>query len=186
MGNIMESTDGVGKRCLQNMNATEALKLAEEVLPARLVEELRIRSFASSEDKAFNTVIDPTSLEKIRGGLQEAAERRLAMAGVSPEALQNGLAVKDWVHPQLTGGQLAIGITGVVFISAAELLLNLDLFIPGMNLPGWIHAILFVPAGALGVTSCSFGLSFWCDYFLGALGLNALDAILLFSGLTAS
>lgn len=94
--------------------------------------------------------------------------------------LRDGPWAKDFT---LNGVELALGITTVTFTTAAETLLHIDMIGRNFNIPYWAHAMLFVPMLSTGTVTCVVGLSWWCEYFLSALGINLLDGILILSGL---
>merc|ERR1719183_1707172 len=107
-------------------------------------------------------------------GASSDAERRLQTYNPNPPiTIPPPIPTRSpnykWDKPYpLTGWELAAGITMIVLISAAELVLHIDLLIPGVNMYWWIHALLFVPAYGLGAGTCYVGNSIWCQLFLDA------------------
>lgn len=194
----------VGKKISARFAKSDVQGLAQEVLPASLRDALQRRWSQGQEvdkDDVWRVMLDPTgeTFNRMRADKTEksdddstAVAKRLLQAAPSavtpaatPVTLPPPVPTRSpnykWDNPYpLTGWELAEGITSIVFISAAEIVLHVDLLIPGVDMYWWIHALIFVPAYGLGFGSCYVGNSIWCQLFLGAVGVNALDALLVF------
>jgi len=181
----------IGEQIKVQLQGPKLMALTHELYPKHLREAL-LRRWGHQRNidgkEVWRMLLDPTGevFQKIRSN-QSLATQGSKIIPSSAIALPSSSMTRllrggTWEKPELNGLELAEGITSIVFISAAELLLHLDLLIPQMKLPTWVHSIFFVPAYGLGASSCYIGLSFWCEFFLGALGLNALDAAIVMSG----
>lgn len=73
-------------------------------------------------------------------------------------------------------GTILIGISSVILVAAAEVLVHIEMFVPKFSMPAWAWRLILTPTEAGVVATCKRGLNVWCDIVLGALGLNVLDA----------
>jgi len=164
----------IGKAVVERLERSHLHSLANDVIPRNMRTKLKARWAkigTPSEEEVWRLLLDPTgeTFEHMRSnGTDSVLSRRLNSG--------------TFAHPILSGLELTTGISSCVFISAAEIMLHVDLLVPHLVIPNWAHAMLFVPGMGLGAASCTTGMSFWCDYFYGALGLNAVDAIAWGSG----
>jgi len=164
----------IGKAVVERLERSHLHSLANDVIPRNMRTKLKARWAkigTPSEEEVWRLLLDPTgeTFEHMRSnGTDSVLSRRLNSG--------------TFAHPILNGLELTTGISSCVFISAAEIMLHVDLLVPHLVIPNWAHAMLFVPGMGLGAASCTTGMSFWCDYFYGALGLNAVDAIAWGSG----
>lgn len=193
LAEIKENSAGgpteIGEAVQKRLAKDNVPDLAQKLLPAHLRQKIkehfqtRIQQRQVSSADVWPLMLDPTGdvFGKIRANSttdQSNVQNGMVPSSAGLRRLREG----TWNKPtKLNGWELAEGITSVVFISIAELLLHIDLIVHQFKLPVWLHSIFFVPAYALGAGSCFIGLSFWCQFFLGALGLNAIDAILIVS-----
>lgn len=174
--NMLANPIDIGNKIKERLDKNELRTLAQEVVPSRVRESLR-RKWAgakeSDEASIWRAMLDPegTSFAKLRANDTDTK----AVTMQQPRQLRTG----PWSAPtSINGWELAEGIVMIVMVSAAELVLHIDLLIPNVDMPLFVHAILMIPSYALGVGSCVIGMTVWCDLFLGALGVNVLDAIL--------
>jgi len=182
--NLLAGPAEIGKRVAAKLQREHLRTLAEELLPPKLRTTLRQRwaSSNANEDDIWKMMLDPTgeNLARIRGNSTSTTIASSALLPSAGRSLRDGPWARNF---KLNWQELTLGITAVVFTSAAEVLLHVDLFVPNMRIPIWAHALLVVPAISTGTVSCVVGLSFWCEFFLGGVGLNALDIIMVLSGL---
>jgi len=181
--NLLAGPAQIGKKVAARLQKEHLMGIAQELLPAKLRSTLLQRWAATNanDDDIWKMMLDPTgrNLAHIRDNTTTATIRSSALLA-SPRSLRDG----PWQGPfKLNWAELTIGISAVVFTSAAEVLLHIDLFMRDLDVPKWVHGMLIFPAVANGMVSCAVGLSFWCEFFLGGLGLNALDAVLVSAGL---
>jgi len=170
----------ISKRVAARLQKEHLQGLAQELLPAKLRTALlqRWASTDANEDDIWKTMLDPTgeSLARIRENTTSTTIESSALL-VSERRLRLG----PWKGPfTLDWKELTIGITSVVMLSALEITFHIDLFTHAKHiaLPRWVYTMLAIPAFGTGAGSCEIGLSFWCEYFLGVLGANALEGII--------
>lgn len=146
-------------------NASDILNLRREMLPARVL--VKINDMMRR---------DPDSVPRagIMGEETLNAMRRHSTAGrrLDEEEL-------PWVSntPTVDASSLTLGILSTLFITAGEILMHIAIFWPGFTLPSWVWDLMDAMGQVTGVASCKLGMTFFCDYALGALGLNVVDAI---------
>jgi len=185
--NLLAGPAEIGKRVRARLQKEHLLGVAQELLPPKLRSTLlqRWASVDAKEDDIWKMMLDPTggNLARLRDNTNSTTIESSALLGSTPSrSLRKG----PWSGGpkfKLNGAELTLGIVDVVFVSAAEVMLHLDLLLPGVDFPRWVHGMLIVPAFAGGALSCKVGKSFYCEFFLGALGLNALDAVAIAAGL---
>lgn len=184
--NLLGGPAEIGKAVAARLQRENLQVLSQEVLPAKLRSTLMRRwdSANASENDIWKMMLDPTgdNLARIRSNSTSRSiegtalpERRLGL-----RSLRDGPWAKNF---KLSMAEVSLGISALVFTSVAEVLLHVDLLVPHLKVPWWAHTMLIVPAVGTGTVTCITGLSFWCEFFLGALGLNALDVIAILGGL---
>jgi len=185
--NLLAGPAEIGKRVRARLQKEHLLGVAQELLPPKLRSTLlqRWASVDAKEDDIWKMMLDPTggNLARLRDNTNSTTIESSALLGSTPSRSLGAPAPKK-KKLKLTGLEITLGIFDIVFVSAEEIVLHLDLLIPGCDIPGWVHGMLGVPAFAGGTMSCAIKKkSFYCEYFLGALGLNALDAVAIAAGL---
>lgn len=179
--NLFAGPAEIGKHVVAHLQKDNVLGLAMQVFPEKLRSSLlqRWASKSPTEEDIWKMMIDPTgdNLARIRNNVTVIESSALSVP-------KRRLRIGPWANTfDLNGVELALGITQVVFTSIAEILLHMDMFVAKFNFPYWAHAMLFATEISTGTMTCVQGLSFYCDYFFAALGINAVDAILLVTAL---
>lgn len=183
--NLLAGPAEIGKRVVARLRKEHLLSVAQELLPTKLRSTLIQRWDAANaqEDDIWKMLLDPTGekFAKIRENTTSSTiESSALLASPSVRSLRDG----PWGGPfKLNWAERTIGITAVVWTTAAEIMLHIDFFLSNFDPPRWVQGMLIVPAISGGSLSCAIGKSFYCQYCLGALGLNALDAIAIAAGL---
>lgn len=206
--NILADPSEVGEKVLSQFGRNELATLSQELLPGHLRNALvhrwgsRVRdaekhvteakrvvgATEALPSKIWHTMLDPLGnrFENLRRNASHIVLSDTDKDGSMSLAIgQRLLREGPWRGKfKLAAWEKATGITSIIFITAAEIMAHVDLLVPDMEkIPTWVEIMLFIPAYTFGTMDCIIGLSFWCDWFLGALGLNALDAIAVLSGL---
>lgn len=190
--NIFAGPAEIGKKVTSKLQEGRFKDLANEVLPYRVRQTLGKWDEEASGANAWHAMLDPTGelFPRLRqnhstiltAGHENGSTMSLQIGGRRLENLPTSKSSKSapkhttllrLEHP----GDFAEGIVATVAISASVIVLNIDL-LSSLEFPKWVHGLLFVSAAGLGGISCSFGLTLWCDIFLGGLGLLALEASL--------
>lgn len=177
--NLLWGPAEIGEQVMKRLEKPAIRALVDDTLPRHLREGLVRRWGRQSRPslkEVWHMALDPTgeSLKRMRNHTSKSDSVALTRR-LEERQLRGG----TWWKPELNGVELATGITALVFITAAEIMLHLDILIPAFAIPEWVNLLIFTPAAGLGIASCIIGLSFWCDYALGALGVNALDAFVI-------
>lgn len=184
--NLLAGPAEIGKRVAERLQREHLLALAQELLPQKLrsTSMQRWAEAGADENDIWKMMLDPTgeSLQRIRDNTTIESS---ALLGSSPVRSFRNLKEKTLNGPfTLNPAELTICISSVVFITAAETLLHIDIFSRKIKFPDWVHAMVGIPAVGGGIVSCGIAVSFWCDWFLGAIGINALEALSIEVGLS--
>merc|ERR1719146_211642 len=104
--------------------------------------------------------------------------RRLSSSSSSSSA-SSATSIVPWVPQSITSdaNSLALGIVSTIFIVAGEIMLHIEMFWPGLSMPAWVWDMVFSVGKVGGIASCKLGSSVWCNFALGAFGLNIIDAL---------
>lgn len=178
--NVLAGPSEIGKRVAARLEKDHTLGLAQDLLPAKLRTALYQRWASSNvkEDDMWKTVLDPTgeTFKRIHVNTTGTNIKSSALIA-SSRSLRSG----PWKGPfKLNAAELTLGITSCVLLSAMEIIFHIDLYTHAKHiaLPHWVYYMIAIPSLISGAIDCEIGLSFWCQYFLGVLGANALEGII--------
>lgn len=174
--NLLAGPAEVGKKVMAQLQRDSLQDLAHEVLPYRLREKLGKWDQEASGEHAWHAMLDPTGelFPRLRHNSTDLQFGKTTMSlqiGEHRRLFDEDTTFLRLDHP----AEFAEGIVSTVAVSAAVIVLNIDL-LSKLEFPKWVHGMLFLNAAAFGGLSCTFGLTLWCDMFVGGLGLLALEA----------
>jgi len=87
-------------------------------------------------------------------------------------------------NPELTKTQLSVSIVSTILTTATEILFHVEFFARSaafyykFYMPWWGWLLMTVPTQAFAVSTCSFGLSKYCWYEIGVIGVHQLEALI--------
>merc|ERR1719453_1249878 len=135
-------------------HARELIELRSQLIPERM--DVALHHWAKTKNEnhgAWAGLLDsPSVLQPIREG--QAPSRRLAL-GI---------------------GGVPVGVLSVVLTMIGEILVHVDMFVPGFDMPQWAWKLIMTPAEVTTALACSNGANAYCNTIMGVMGLNVLDA----------
>jgi hypothetical protein len=185
--NLLAGPSEIGKNVVNRLRKDHLLSVAQELLPTKLRNAL-LQKWAKAnpnEQEIWKMLLDPTG-EKLARIRDNSTSNIIEGSGLLPfdKKPTRSLRQGPWEGPfQLNAGEITLGVMSVIFTTAAEIMLHIDLLMNQWDIPKWLQTMLFVPAIGGETLSCAIANSFWCEFGLAALGLNALDAVAVASGL---
>jgi hypothetical protein len=178
--NLFASKDVIGKKVMEKMQPRhdEILDLRAELFTPN-VNHKALKRIENGQSVEWDKLLGTNALE----GMRRKAEGQQSLAPSRQLGVTMPFVGKA---PADTAESLTLGILSTIAISAGEIMLHIEMWWPGFALPGWAWDVMFQSGALMGVTSCKLGTSFWCNFALGALGLNLIDALfVLICGQTA-
>jgi len=156
--NVFSSQEVIARRLKETLQpkASELLELRSKIIPARL--DIGLSKWAKAHNEshaAWKGLLDsPLALQPVHEG-NAPADRRLSI-GV---------------------GGVPVGILAVILVAIGEILVHVEMFVPKFNMPSWGWKLILTPVQVVSVLACNNGLNVYCNSIMGAMGLNALDAV---------
>jgi hypothetical protein len=159
---------------------------SEEVIAQRLTEALKPKA---QDLMKLRSKIVPAHLDRALGAWarnqKDESQTHTAWKGMldSPQALQPLRDSKSLTHAPAARrlaigiGGVPVGILSVILVALGEILVHVEMFVPGFVMPNWIWKLILTPVEVSSVLACTNGANAFCDTIIGFMGLNALDAL---------
>jgi hypothetical protein len=167
---------------------------SEEVIAQRLTEALKPRA---QELMKLRSKIIPAHLDRALGAWAKNQKdvSHSAWKGMldSPQALQPLRDSKSLTHAPVARrlaigfGGVPVGILAVILVALGEILVHVEMFVPGFVMPNWIWKLILTPVQVTSVLACTpdaasvgtpdANANPFCQTIIGFMGLNALDAL---------
>jgi len=154
--NLFSSEDVIAQKLKEALkpHAYQLLMMRSKLIPSRL--DLALGEWAKTQNQTHGAwkglLNSDLALQHLRSG--DAPSRRL----------------------ELGIGGAPVGVLSVILVAIGEILVHVDMFVPGFNLPGWAWRLILTPVKIVSALACSNGANAYCRGIMGAMGLNVLDA----------
>jgi hypothetical protein len=173
--NIFSSQTVIAQKMKEAMapHAHELIELRSQLIPESFDRALGDWARKNNDTHgAWKGLLDsPENLQRMRDhevhDTSQALSRRLGGASPSSSASLSG---------SLGIGGAPVGVLAVVFTVIGEILIHVDMFVPGFDLPKWAWKLIMTPISVLSYLACNNGANKYCNTIMGAMGINALDA----------
>jgi hypothetical protein len=156
--NLFSSEKVIAQRLKESLapRAHDLVKLRSQVVPPSL--DIALGTWAKRHNEthgAWQGLLDsPTALDRYRYHDHAPVARRLGLG---------------------TGGA-PTGLIAVIALAIGELLVHLEIFIPGFSVPEFAWKLILTPIGVLDGLACTDTDNRYCKTIEAFMGLNALDA----------
>jgi len=154
--NLFSSEEVIAKKMKEALSpyAYNLIKLRSELIPSHA--DIALGAWAKNHNQTHGAwkglLNSPMALQPFREG--DAPSRRLAM-GI---------------------GGVPVGILSVIMVAIGEILVHVEMFVPGFSLPAWAWKIILTPVQVVSALACTNGANPYCRTVMGFMGLNVLDA----------
>jgi len=185
--NLFSSEEVIAQRLKEALQpqAYKLMELRSKIVPARI--DLALGAWAKRHNEshaAWKGLLDsPMALQPVRATHPMSHERVAGFSHV-PASVQRrlgGHAPSPSPSPAPSGqlgiGGKAVGILSVIMVAIGEILVHVEMFVPGFAMPSWAWKLILTPVQVVSVLTCSNGANAYCNTIMGAMGLNTLDAV---------
>jgi len=185
--NLFSSEEVIAQRLKEALQpqAYKLMELRSKIVPARI--DLALGAWAKRHNEshaAWKGLLDsPMALQPVRATHPMSHERVAGFSHV-PASVQRrlgGHAPSRSPSPAPSGqlgiGGKAVGILSVIMVAIGEILVHVEMFVPGFAMPSWAWKLILTPVQVVSVLTCSNGANAYCNTIMGAMGLNTLDAV---------
>eukprot|EP00746_Dinoflagellata_sp_MGD_P156953 gnl/MRDRNA2_/MRDRNA2_86037_c0_seq1.p1 gnl/MRDRNA2_/MRDRNA2_86037_c0~~gnl/MRDRNA2_/MRDRNA2_86037_c0_seq1.p1 ORF type:complete len:397 (-),score=80.66 gnl/MRDRNA2_/MRDRNA2_86037_c0_seq1:117-1307(-) len=150
---------------------------SEEVIAQKLKEALKPHAYhlIQMRSQMFSPRMDIALGEWAKNHNEtHAAWKGLLNSGLALQPIRDGDAPNRRLALGIGGAP--VGILSVIFVAIGEILVHVDMFVPGFNLPAWAWRLILTPVKVVTALACTNGANAYCNSIMGAMGLNVLDA----------